>query len=85
MINVEKPQRKWASSRLEGKTSWIFSSCGTCSRLTMGISGPALVASGLASPHASCSGASLDSSPFDAGALNLVWSRAENSRIPLQC
>ena len=27
------PQRKWASSRLEGRTSWIFSSCGRCSRL----------------------------------------------------
>ena len=26
-------------SRLEGRTSWIFSSCGRCSRLTMGTSG----------------------------------------------
>ena len=34
MISLEKPQRKWASSRLEGKTSWIFSSCVWCSRLT---------------------------------------------------
>ena len=33
------PQRKWASSRLEGRTSWIFSSCGRCSRLTTGTSG----------------------------------------------
>ena len=32
------PQRKWASSRLEGRTSWIFSSCGRCSRLTTGTS-----------------------------------------------
>ncbi|RXJ86486.1 hypothetical protein CRU87_10555, partial [Aliarcobacter trophiarum LMG 25534] len=39
MISLEKPQRKWASSRLEGKTSWIFSSCGRCSRLTTGPSG----------------------------------------------
>ena len=39
MISLEKPQRKWASSRLEGKTSWIFLSCGRCSRLTMGTSG----------------------------------------------
>ena len=39
MISLEKPQRKWASSRLEGRTSWIFSSCGRCSRLTMGTSG----------------------------------------------
>ena len=27
MISLGKPQRKWASSRLEGRTSWIFSSC----------------------------------------------------------
>ena len=39
MINLETPQRKWASFRLEGRTSWIFSSCGTCSRLTTGTSG----------------------------------------------
>ena len=39
MINLDTPQRKWASSRLEGRTSWIFSSCGRCSRLTTGTSG----------------------------------------------
>ena len=39
MISLETPQRKWASSRLEGRTSWIFSSCGRCSRLTMVTSG----------------------------------------------
>ena len=39
MISLETPQHKWASSRLEGRTSWIFSSCGRCSRLTMGTSG----------------------------------------------
>ena len=39
MISLEAPQRKWASSRLEGRTSWIFSSFGRCSRLTMGTSG----------------------------------------------
>ena len=39
MLSLETPQRKWASSRLEGRTSWIFSSCGRCSRLTMGTSG----------------------------------------------
>ena len=33
MTSLETPQRKWASSRLEGRTSWIFSSCGRCSRL----------------------------------------------------
>ena len=39
MISLETPQRKWASSRLERKTSWIFSSCGRCSRLTTGTTG----------------------------------------------
>ena len=39
MISIETPQRKWASSRLEGRTSWIFSSCGMCSRLKTGTSG----------------------------------------------
>ena len=39
MISLETPQWKWASSRLEGRTSWIFSSCGRCSRLTTRASG----------------------------------------------
>ena len=39
MISLETPQRKWSSSRLEGRTSWIFSSCGRCSRPTTGPSG----------------------------------------------
>ena len=39
VISLETPQRKWASSRLEGRNSWIFSSCGRCSRLTIGTSG----------------------------------------------
>ena len=39
MFSLDTPQRKWASSRLEGRTSWIFSSCGRCSRLTTGSSG----------------------------------------------
>ena len=39
MISLESPQRKWASSRLEGRTSWIFSSCSRCSRLKTGTSG----------------------------------------------
>ena len=33
------PQGKWASSRLEGRTSWIFSTWCRCSRLTTGTSG----------------------------------------------
>ena len=38
VISLETPQRKWASSCLAGRTSWIFSSCGRCSRLTKGTS-----------------------------------------------
>ena len=39
VISLEMPQRKWASSRLEGRTSLIFSSYGRCARLTTGTSG----------------------------------------------
>ena len=39
VISLKTPQRKWASSRLEGRTSWSFSSWGRCSQLTTGISG----------------------------------------------
>ena len=39
VISLQAPQQKWASSRLEGRTSWIVSSCGRCSRLTTGTSG----------------------------------------------
>ena len=39
MISLQTPQRKRASSRLEGRTSWIFSSCGWCFRLMTGTSG----------------------------------------------
>ena len=39
MISLETPLRKCTSSCLEGRTSWIFLSCGRCSRLTTGTSG----------------------------------------------
>ena len=39
VISLEAPHGKWASSRLESKTSWVFSSCGRCSQLTTGASG----------------------------------------------
>ena len=39
MISLETPQRKRASSCLEGRTSWISSNCSRCSRLTTGTSG----------------------------------------------
>ena len=39
VFSFKTPQRKWASSRLEGRTSLIFSSYLRCSRLTPGTSG----------------------------------------------
>ena len=39
VISLDRSQRKWGSSRLEGRTSWIFSSCGRCFQLTTGTSG----------------------------------------------
>ena len=39
VVSLETPQWKWASSGLEGRTSWILWSCGRCSRLTPGTSG----------------------------------------------
>ena len=39
VISLDSPQLKWALSRLEGRTSWIFASCGRCSRLTTGTTG----------------------------------------------
>ena len=38
MISLETPEWKRASSRLEGRTSWILPSYGRCSRLTTGTS-----------------------------------------------
>ena len=85
VISFEMPQWKWASFSLEGRTSWIFSSCGRCTRLTTGTSGTR--SGGLGKGHflASYSGASRDSSPVDAKAKDLVWSRCQNLRIPIQC
>ena len=39
MNSPETAQRKWASSHMEGRTSWIYSSCGRCSLLATGTSG----------------------------------------------
>ena len=39
MISLETPQWKWSSCCQEGRTAWIFSSCGRCSRLSTGTSG----------------------------------------------
>ena len=52
VISLETPQRKWASSRLEGRTSWIFSSFGRCSRIMTGTSGT--VSGGLRKGQSPC-------------------------------
>ena len=39
MISLETPQWKWSSCCQEGRTAWIFSSWGRCSRHSMGSSG----------------------------------------------
>ena len=52
VISLETPQRKWASSRLERRTLWIFSSCGSFSRLKTGTSGTR--SGGLRKGHSPC-------------------------------
>ena len=51
---------KTASSCVEGRISWFFSSCGrklgVLFELQMGPQRPACVSSGMSSPHASCEG-----------------------------
>ena len=68
VISLETPLRKWASSRLEGRTSWIFSSCGRRSRLTTGTSRTR--SGGLRKGKSPCEllRASRNSSPVNAGA-----------------
>ena len=59
-ISLEIPQWKRASSRVEGRISWFFSSCsrnlGVPLELRLGPQGPYYVASGKSSLHASCEG-----------------------------
>ena len=68
VISLETSQRKWASSRQMGEPPGFSQVAAGALDLPRGPQGPALVASGKASPHASCSGDSRDSSPDDAGA-----------------
>ena len=68
VISLETPQRKWGLSRLEGEPPGFFRVAVGALDLRRGRQGHDLVASGKASPHASCTGASRDSSPFNAGA-----------------
>ena len=68
VISLETPLRKWASSRLEGKPPGFSRVAAGALDLRRGPEGPALVDSGKANPHESCSGVYEDSSPLDAGA-----------------
>ena len=60
---LETPQRKWASSRWRGEPPGFSRVAAGALDLRRGPQGAALLASGKTSPHASCSGASRDSSP----------------------
>ena len=59
-ISLSTPQQKRASSRVKGRISWLFSSygrkLGVPHELRWGSQGPARVASGKSSLHASCDG-----------------------------
>ena len=59
-ISLKMPQQKRASSRIERRISWFFSSCGRKLGVPLELQwepqGPAFVALGKSSPHASCEG-----------------------------
>ena len=85
VISLETSHWKWASSRLEGRTSWIFWSCGRWSRLTTGTSGTR--SGGLRKGQSPCEllgGLSGFLSPRCRD-LRPCWSWCRNLRIPLQC
>ena len=59
-VSLETPQRKRASSYIEGRISWFFCSCGKKLGVPLELQwvpqGPTRVASGKSSLHASCKG-----------------------------
>ena len=85
MISLEAPQGNGPHLAWMGEPPGFSRVAEGALDLRLGPQRPALVSSGKASPHASCLGASRNSSPVDAGALYLVWSRCRNLRITLQC
>ena len=85
MISLERPQENGPHLAWRGEPPGFSRVAAGALDLRLGPQVPALVASGKASPHASCSGAYRDFSSGDAGALDLVWSRCWNLRFPLQC
>ena len=75
-ISLEIPQWKRASSRVEGRISWFFSSCsrnlGVPLELRLGPQGPYYVASGKSSLHASCEG------PLRIPLQLVLWARSSS-------
>ena len=68
MISLETPQLNGPHLAWKGERPGFSLVAAGALDLRRGPQGPALVASGKVSPHASCSGASRDSSPVEAGA-----------------
>ena len=68
VISLETPHRKRPHLAWRGEPPGFSRVAEGALDFRRGPQGPALVASGKASPHASCSVASRDSSPDDAGA-----------------
>ena len=85
VISLEMPQRKWASSLLQGRTSWIFLGCGRCFRFTTGTS--LTLSGGLRKGQSPCELLwGLSGSLFHRfWGLDLVWRLCRNLSIPLQC
>ena len=70
---------------LEGRTSWIFSSCGRCCRVTTGTSGTR--SGGLRKGQSPCEllGGLSGFLSCRCRGLRSLWRRCRNLRIPLQC
>ena len=68
VISLQTPQRKWPHLAWRVEPPAFSRVVAGALDLRQGPQGPALVASGKASPHGSYSEASQDSSPVDAGA-----------------
>ena len=74
MISLETPHRKRPHLAWRGEPPGFSRVAAGALDIRRGPQEPALVASGKASPHASCSGASRDSSPVLTWILGYFWS-----------
>ena len=84
MISLEKPSRNGPHLAWRAKPPGFSRVAAGALDLRRGPQGPALVASGKASPHASSSGASRDSSPVDARAYLIILCKATKSSIKIR-